>query len=999
MLIWHIIPGMISRSAGSGLVVVAVYWAGLAAGPAAAAPAGGSLERVTDFEGSLVVHSSTPAELTVAGGWVYFRARDPRHGVELWRTDGSPDGAERVADLCPGDCSSEPRQLGAMGDTLLFVAADSPGRPELWASDGTEAGTVPLAPVFHDFAFLVPNAIDDRLTVFAASDRETGIEPWVTDGTPEGTALLADLCPGPCSSFPTSAARLPGALVFAAAHTFGGELYRTDGTPAGTTLLADLCPGECGSRPSSLTTIGERVFLSADDGVHGREPWITDGTQAGTRPLANLASGPAASEPRPLIAYAGLLYFSARTALGILQHWRTDGTPEGTVRAPELEPRGPDVPAAGFAVAGGRLHFGVPSGSTEELWALDGPGGTPRLLRGGFLGIRLGSDAGGRAALGDRLVFAADSEGSSMEPWITDGTTVGTHLLLEIGWETEASSPAWFTPSEGRLMFAATRLLDRELWTTDGTRLGTATLENIVPSRPKPEPERLAAFDGRLYFYARDRDGPSLWRHRPGAGKPELVTREPLGDPAPVAGRLFFIGGHGPGLSILDPETDRPVEIFGFGAQAAPIPLGERFLFANVQVQELYTTDGTVGGTELVRAWPGPCNDAPLPLGHALDLTRAGQAVYLLIETPDCVKELWRSDGTAAGTVRVETPGTEPLALASLANRQLLVVARTGFSGFLWTPGGAGEPSGTTLGGLGPVLLVRVFPAGDLVYVLTFAGLGEYRLWRSDGTADGTFLLARLFRTVSGFPEAVVAGGRLFFSEADEEHGHELWVTDGTVAGTRMVCDIRPGPRSSLPSVLAAAGDGVLFAADEGEAGHEPWLSDGTAAGTVRLADVAPGREASSPGELAALGERVYFDADDGGPAGRQLWSVTLIEDPELPPSDATEVDAPELAGFRLWVRITAAGEVQPTRREAACIPETVCVSGAVPGRSELFVRIVGPKPNGFLWPTLVRFSTSEIEVWIEQLATGVIRHYRLPAAQPGSSELPGLFDRQGFEP
>lgn len=86
-------------------------------------------------------------------------------------------------------------------------------------------------------------------------------------------------------------------------------------------------------------------------------------------------------------------------------------------------------------------------------------------------------------------------------------------------------------------------------------------------------------------------------------------------------------------------------------------------------------------------------------------------------------------------------------------------------------------------------------------------------------------------------------------------------------------------------------------------------------------------------------------------------------------------------------------------RREAACIPETVCVSGALPGRSELFVRIVGPKPNGRLWPTLVRFSTSTIEVWIEQLGTGELRHYRLEGAAPGSSGLDGLFDRHGFEP
>jgi hypothetical protein len=62
-------------------------------------------------------------------------------------------------------------------------------------------------------------------------------------------------------------------------------------------------------------------------------------------------------------------------------------------------------------------------------------------------------------------------------------------------------------------------------------------------------------------------------------------------------------------------------------------------------------------------------------------------------------------------------------------------------------------------------------------------------------------------------------------------------------------------------------------------------------------------------------------------------------------------------------------------------------------------VRVVGPKPNGFLWPTLVKFTTSTVEVWIEQVSSGDVQYYRLPGATPGSSDLPGLFDRRGFRP
>ena len=104
--------------------------------------------------------------------------------------------------------------------------------------------------------------------------------------------------------------------------------------------------------------------------------------------------------------------------------------------------------------------------------------------------------------------------------------------------------------------------------------------------------------------------------------------------------------------------------------------------------------------------------------------------------------------------------------------------------------------------------------------------------------------------------------------------------------------------------------------------------------------------------------------------------------------------------GFRIWARI---GGDEPTPRigrpEASCLPETACVSGAIPGRSEVFVRMVGPKPNGYLWPTIVRFTTSTVEVWIEQLSTGELRYYRLEGATPGSSDLTGRFDRMGFMP
>ncbi len=137
-----------------------------------------------------------------------------------------------------------------------------------------------------------------------------------------------------------------------------------------------------------------------------------------------------------------------------------------------------------------------------------------------------------------------------------------------------------------------------------------------------------------------------------------------------------------------------------------------------------------------------------------------------------------------------------------------------------------------------------------------------------------------------------------------------------------------------------------------------------------------------------------FTPADDGG----EEPPPPPPDDP-APPAGAAPLTSPEVPGFRFWVRISTAGGSVLGSMEPVCIPETVCVSGALAGRSEVFLRVVGPRPNGYLWPTIVKFTTSTVEAWIEQIATGEIRYYELEGASQGVDELPGLFDRTGFQP
>ncbi len=119
----------------------------------------------------------------------------------------------------------------------------------------------------------------------------------------------------------------------------------------------------------------------------------------------------------------------------------------------------------------------------------------------------------------------------------------------------------------------------------------------------------------------------------------------------------------------------------------------------------------------------------------------------------------------------------------------------------------------TTAGRMAPMLLVSVFAHGqsapyvpynmmDVAWVGTtelFAAsdaLHGVELWRSDGTAAGTYLVADIWPGTNGsFPTDLVAVyGKVFFNANDGAHGPELWASDGTAGGTYMVSDIWPGP-------------------------------------------------------------------------------------------------------------------------------------------------------------------------------------------------------------
>lgn len=207
-------------------------------------------------------------------------------------------------------------------------------------------------------------------------------------------------------------------------------------------------------------------------------------------------------------------------------------------------------------------------------------------------------------------------------------------------------------------------------------------------------------------------------------------------------------------------------------------------------------------------------------------------------------RELWRSDGTAAGTRRV-----------------------------LDIRAGAQDSDPESLLVVGDELL---FSAED--------AFGGRELWRSDGTAAGTTRVRDVaagtrngLAALSSINEgpAAVFGGKLYFVADDGDSGAELWVSDGTADGTVIVKDIQPGSGGSEPQHLTVAGGKLFFSANGGGSdGRELWVSDGTGSGTVLVENIFPtSGQGSAPDQLTAAGERLFFVALDGSDAEADLWT------------------------------------------------------------------------------------------------------------------------------
>lgn len=341
--------------------------------------------RLKDIRPGLL--SSSPSELVVHDGTLYFGAFTDASGFELWKSDGTEAGTVLVKDIRPGSGSSSPRLFTSVDGTLFFFAFTPAAGYELWKSDGTEAGTVqvidirpgPASSVGTFHFFLAPITGFKGELLFTANDGSSGDELWKSDGTALGTVRVKDIAPGPLGSFPIEPTIVNGALFFAAADPVGGsELWKSDGTEAGTVRVKDINPGVA----SSLLGLGNQLAVSdgslifaARDAVSGQELWKSDGTYAGTVRLMDIEPGSGWGIPEfgspPITTVGKVCFLRASDGVRGAELWKTDGTAKGTVLLQDIAlgagSSDPDL----FAAAGSRVFFSANDNITgRELWEI-----------------------------------------------------------------------------------------------------------------------------------------------------------------------------------------------------------------------------------------------------------------------------------------------------------------------------------------------------------------------------------------------------------------------------------------------------------------------------------------------------------------------------------------------------------------------------------------------------------------------------------------------------
>jgi ELWxxDGT repeat protein len=457
--------------------------------------------------------------------------------------------------------------------------------------------------------------------------------------------------------------------------------------------------------------------------------------------------------------------------------------------------------------------------------------------------------------------------------WATDGTPGGTiQISPTIKFEDT------YGLLNGKMIFrGSTPATGSEIFITDGTVGGTSLIKDINTGAIGSGPGVMAPLNGFLYFSAETAaEGRELWRTDGTSGGTTLVKDIVSGPSGSMDSLTIFSSGS----YLLF-----PAESSGSGV-------------------ELWKSDGTGAGTALLKDIN--TGNAGADSSNPREFTSLNSVVLFYATDATHGEELWKTDGTAGGTILLKdiNPGTAGSTSFDffgfqfpifpgfhIFNNHAYFNAYDGTStGELWsTDGTAGNTSllkdivpGT---GFSAVLALDAVNLSNKFIFPVSDAISRSELWESDGTPGGTVLFKSFspinptdvpivfvpfsVNFVTGtFSQPLYQGNKFFFTAGSMTEGYELWISDGTLGGTSVVKDINSGAGDGIDitnnvSYLYTTTD-FYFAANDGTHGNELWKTDGTSANTSMVYDINPNAGDANPGLTFICNGKIIFTATDG---------------------------------------------------------------------------------------------------------------------------------------